>query len=180
MNRVTDLIPDIRAFRPFLPAKEYQTSLRFYEAIGFEAYPLGGTLAELSLGPHAFLPRAITSRSGPKTWSCMFSSTTSVRGGDTSSHLTSPDSSAFRLRWRREMSHGASPSATCSIHRGCCGTSPRRRSRRRPDERPVGRNPPPPLVNHAAMLVSANWLSSSAIVTKRLSRRARKFRASVG
>jgi hypothetical protein len=55
MNRVTDLIPDIRAFRPFLPAKEYQTSLRFYEAIGFEAYPLGGTLAELSLGPHAFL-----------------------------------------------------------------------------------------------------------------------------
>jgi len=55
MNLVTDLIPEIRAFRPFLPAKEYQTSLRFYEAVGFEAYPLGGTLAELSLGPYAFL-----------------------------------------------------------------------------------------------------------------------------
>jgi hypothetical protein len=55
MNTVTDLVPTIRAFRPFLPAKEYQTSLRFYEAIGFEAYPLGDALAELSLGPYAFL-----------------------------------------------------------------------------------------------------------------------------
>jgi hypothetical protein len=55
MSRVTDLVLDIRAFRPFLPAKEYQTSLRFYAAIGFEVYPLGETLAELSLGPHKFL-----------------------------------------------------------------------------------------------------------------------------
>ena len=55
MNRVTDLIPGIRAFRPFLPAKEFETSLRFYEAMGFEAYKLGDTLAELSLGTHAFL-----------------------------------------------------------------------------------------------------------------------------
>jgi hypothetical protein len=55
MNPVTHLIPGIRAFRPFLPAKEFDTSLRFYEAIGFEAYRLGDTLAELSLGTHAFL-----------------------------------------------------------------------------------------------------------------------------
>lgn len=55
MNPVTHLIPGIRAFRPFLPAKEYEISLRFYEAIGFEAYKLGDTLAELSLGSHAFL-----------------------------------------------------------------------------------------------------------------------------
>lgn len=52
---VTDLVAEIRAFRPFLPAKEFETSLRFYKAIGFEAYPLGETLAELSLGTHAFL-----------------------------------------------------------------------------------------------------------------------------
>jgi hypothetical protein len=52
---VTPLIPDIRAFRPFLPAKDYEKSLRFYTAMGFEPYPLGPTLAELSLGPHAFL-----------------------------------------------------------------------------------------------------------------------------
>ena len=55
MSLVADLIPTIRAFRPFLPAKDFETSLRFYKALGFDAYPLGGTLAELSLGPHAFL-----------------------------------------------------------------------------------------------------------------------------
>lgn len=55
MNPVTHLIPGIRSFRPFLPAKDFETSLRFYEAIGFEAYKLGDTLAELSLGAHAFL-----------------------------------------------------------------------------------------------------------------------------
>jgi hypothetical protein len=55
VNRVAHLIPGIRSFRAFLPAKEFETSLRFYEAIGFEAYRLGDTLAELSLGAHAFL-----------------------------------------------------------------------------------------------------------------------------
>src|SRR3984957_15633952 len=55
MDSVTSLVSEIRAFRPFLPAREFETSLRFYKAIGFEAYPLGETMAELSLGPHAFL-----------------------------------------------------------------------------------------------------------------------------
>jgi hypothetical protein len=55
MNPVTHLIPGIRSFRPFLPAKEFQRSLRFYEALGFEAYRLGDTLAELSLGSYTFL-----------------------------------------------------------------------------------------------------------------------------
>ena len=55
MSPVTSLITGIRAFRPFLPAKEFETSLRFYEAIGFQAYKLGDALAELSLGAHAFL-----------------------------------------------------------------------------------------------------------------------------
>ena len=55
MNPVAQLIPGIRAFRPFLPAKEFETSLRFYEALGFDAHRLGDTLAELSLGSHAFL-----------------------------------------------------------------------------------------------------------------------------
>jgi hypothetical protein len=55
VNPVAHLIPEIRAFRPFLPARDFETSLRFYDAIGFEAYPLGNTLAELSLGKHAFL-----------------------------------------------------------------------------------------------------------------------------
>jgi len=55
MDSITHLIPEIRAFRPFLPAKDFETSLRFYRAIGFDAYPLGDTLAELTLGTHAFL-----------------------------------------------------------------------------------------------------------------------------
>ena len=55
MNALADLIPGIRAFRPFLPAKDFETSLRFYNAIGFEARKLGDTLAELRLGVHAFL-----------------------------------------------------------------------------------------------------------------------------
>jgi len=42
-------------FAPSFPQKEFETSLRFYKVIGFEAYPLGETLAELSLGTHAFL-----------------------------------------------------------------------------------------------------------------------------
>lgn len=55
MDSITHLIPEIRTFRPFLPAKEFETSLRFYKTIGFNAYQLGDTLAELSLGTHAFL-----------------------------------------------------------------------------------------------------------------------------
>lgn len=55
MSTVANLIPKIRAFRPFLPAKDFQTSLSFYKAIGFEAHMLGETLAEVNLGPHAFL-----------------------------------------------------------------------------------------------------------------------------
>lgn len=55
MDAITHLIPEIRAFRPFLPAKDFETSMRFYQAIGFHAHPLGDALAELSLGAHAFL-----------------------------------------------------------------------------------------------------------------------------
>jgi hypothetical protein len=55
VNDVTGLVAEIRAFRPFLPAREFDTSLRFYKAIGFEVHPLGEALAELSLGSHAFL-----------------------------------------------------------------------------------------------------------------------------
>jgi hypothetical protein len=55
MNPVTSLVSGIRAFRPFLPAKDFQTSLSFYETLGFEAHPLGDTLAALSLGTYGFL-----------------------------------------------------------------------------------------------------------------------------
>lgn len=55
MDLIGHLTPAIRAFRPFLLARDFKTSLRFYQTVGFEACRLGDTLAELSLGPHAFL-----------------------------------------------------------------------------------------------------------------------------
>lgn len=55
LKPVENLIPGIRSLRPFVPAKEFEKSLRFYEEVGFEAYRLGDGLAELSLGGHAFL-----------------------------------------------------------------------------------------------------------------------------
>ena len=55
VDETSHLVADIRAFRPFLPAKEFETSLRFYKAIGFKPYSLGEALAELRLGRHAFL-----------------------------------------------------------------------------------------------------------------------------
>jgi Glyoxalase/Bleomycin resistance protein/Dioxygenase superfamily len=55
VDPITHLIPKIRAFRPFLPAKDFETSLRFYKTIGFDEYRLGDALAEMSLGTYAFL-----------------------------------------------------------------------------------------------------------------------------
>lgn len=55
MNAVTPLVSGIRAFRPFLPAKDFETSLQFYKTLGFEARPLGDTLAAVSLGTNGFL-----------------------------------------------------------------------------------------------------------------------------
>jgi catechol 2,3-dioxygenase-like lactoylglutathione lyase family enzyme len=52
----TDLmIAGVRALRPFLPAKDFETSRRFYEDLGFRAEPLGEKLVELHLGPFSVL-----------------------------------------------------------------------------------------------------------------------------
>jgi hypothetical protein len=66
VDDVTGLVTEIRAFRPFLPAKEFETSLRFYRAIGFHAYPLGESLAELALGLTPSCFKVATSRNGLK------------------------------------------------------------------------------------------------------------------
>ena len=55
MSTIDALAAGIRRFRPFLAAKEFGTSLAFYEAIGFGAYRLGPEMAEMSLGDHAFI-----------------------------------------------------------------------------------------------------------------------------
>ncbi len=46
---------DVVAMRPFVPAKDFKTSLRFYTDIGFSPFPLGDGLAAMHLGPFAFL-----------------------------------------------------------------------------------------------------------------------------
>ncbi|MFG1463934.1 VOC family protein [Xanthobacter sp. DSM 24535] len=54
------MLPDslastILTMRPFLPAKDFAVSLGFYEALGFEATPLGEKMAHMQLGRFAFL-----------------------------------------------------------------------------------------------------------------------------
>jgi hypothetical protein len=47
--------PDVFALRPFVPAKDFETSLRFYGDLGFTPYRIGSSLAAMELGPFAFL-----------------------------------------------------------------------------------------------------------------------------
>jgi hypothetical protein len=47
--------PDVVALRPFVPASDFQKSLKFYADLGFVAFPLGGSLASMQLGPFSFL-----------------------------------------------------------------------------------------------------------------------------
>jgi hypothetical protein len=51
VDSIAHLIPEIRAFRPFLPAREFKTSLRFYETIGFDAYPSLTHIHQVMLSP---------------------------------------------------------------------------------------------------------------------------------
>jgi hypothetical protein len=49
------LAASVRAMRPFVPAKDFALSRRFYGDLGFAVDDLGDKLAELRLGPHSFL-----------------------------------------------------------------------------------------------------------------------------
>jgi hypothetical protein len=46
----SDLNSSIVSMRPFLPARNFENSQRFYEALGFRATPLGDSLAHMQLG----------------------------------------------------------------------------------------------------------------------------------
>ena len=50
-----DLARTVKAMRPFVPAKDFATSKRFYEDLGFHCKPLGDALAEMHLGAYSFL-----------------------------------------------------------------------------------------------------------------------------
>lgn len=50
-----DLGSTVKAMRPFVPAKDYAISQRFYRELGFTIQPLGDSLVALHLGRHSFL-----------------------------------------------------------------------------------------------------------------------------
>jgi hypothetical protein len=54
-TKESSLVPDVIALRPFVPAKDFETSLRFFADLGFRAHRLGDLLASMHIGPFAFL-----------------------------------------------------------------------------------------------------------------------------
>jgi hypothetical protein len=49
------LAEGIVALRPFVPAKDFQVSQRFYSDLGFQVVPLGDKLANVGIGAFGFL-----------------------------------------------------------------------------------------------------------------------------
>ena len=50
--------PDVLAVRPFVPAKNFETSMRFYSDLGFSVSRLDDSIASVQLGPFGFLLQA--------------------------------------------------------------------------------------------------------------------------
>src|ERR1700720_1947676 len=55
MSVSAQMAADIFAVRPFVPAKDFQTSLRFYADLGFRTNVLEDGIAAVHLGPFGFL-----------------------------------------------------------------------------------------------------------------------------
>jgi catechol 2,3-dioxygenase-like lactoylglutathione lyase family enzyme len=47
--------PDVVSLRPFVPARDFATSLRFYAELGFATREMDAGLAAVQLGPFGFL-----------------------------------------------------------------------------------------------------------------------------
>ena len=54
-EKLEELAQTIEAMRPFVPAKDFAVSKRFYQDLGFQTRELGEQLAEMSIGDHSFL-----------------------------------------------------------------------------------------------------------------------------
>jgi hypothetical protein len=52
---LSDLAGTVKALRPFVPAKNFETSKQFYADFGFRVEPLGDSIAAMHLGMHSFL-----------------------------------------------------------------------------------------------------------------------------
>jgi hypothetical protein len=54
-NEATDLERAVKEMRPFVPAKDFAISKRFYADLGFRSQTLGDALVEMRLGAYSFL-----------------------------------------------------------------------------------------------------------------------------
>lgn len=57
-DRPIDLGHTVKAMRPIVPAKDFETSRRFYEELGFRPEVLSGGLIEMHLGEYSFILQA--------------------------------------------------------------------------------------------------------------------------
>lgn len=55
MSDKSELESTVETMRPFVPAKDFDLSRRFYEDFGFASRPLGDALIEMRLGRYSFL-----------------------------------------------------------------------------------------------------------------------------
>jgi hypothetical protein len=55
MSDRSELARTVETMRPFVPAKDFDVSRRFYEDLGFDSRPLGDALIEMRLGRYSFL-----------------------------------------------------------------------------------------------------------------------------
>jgi hypothetical protein len=53
--KADDLAGSVRALMPFVPAKDFETSKRFYADLGFDVRPIDSNLAAVTMGQHGFL-----------------------------------------------------------------------------------------------------------------------------
>jgi hypothetical protein len=54
-GKMEELERTVEAMRPFVPAKDFSVSKRFYEELGFRSESLGDGLAAMHLGSYSLL-----------------------------------------------------------------------------------------------------------------------------
>jgi len=108
--------------RPFMPAKDFDLSRKFYETIGFEKL-LDGDVAIFRAGSGGFILQRHYQNDWAENFMMQLMVTILTPGGHTLRGSTCPENSMSRLRARRLCSHGAFGSLISWIHPECFGTS---------------------------------------------------------
>jgi hypothetical protein len=129
-NETTDLERAVKEMRPFVPAKDFALSKRFYADLGFRSRTLGDALVEMRLGAYSFLLQDYY----VKPWADNFTMHMLVADlGLWWHHISALDLSSSmtsRARGHRNWNAGDCRLPTCSIHPACSGTLPKCRASR--------------------------------------------------